>query len=266
MCLASSSPCRYVPHTSGFTKMHTLLIQWAQIFKTPKVNFVIALCRKLPRDHELKLALCDFVRNRPSLHWMRRGEWAVRATADRYVMLDGNSDSDRWTYVGVMEREGLCWWWMDGQRGGRRRAAIRTKTSVTFRGFSLLPSVTGPWSKPHRLHCVMVCVALLCGPASGDWTNHDSAEAKLRREEKSTASLLKQVSLDSHYRHTKDRLLWMFTDSFLLFFASNGSQEGAWMGSFPNYHDDNMLQKILSCSVSLLPNCRNKGNSDVKSM
>lgn len=47
----------------------------------------------------------------------------------------------------VTEREGETGLVMDRQterERGRRRAAIRTKTSVTFRGFSLLPLASGP--------------------------------------------------------------------------------------------------------------------------
>lgn len=67
-------------------------------------------------------------------------------TTDRYVSISG--DIHRWTGTGRLERERETGLVMDRQMDrerGRRRAAIRTKTSVTFRGFSLLPSsASGP--------------------------------------------------------------------------------------------------------------------------
>lgn len=123
--------------------------------------------------------------------------------------------TDGQTWGGDTERERereTSWWWIDRRkRSRRRRAAIRTKTSVTFWGFSLLPFASGPWSKPHRLYCVMVCVALcLCRPASGDWRNHDSAEIELHRIEWSTAcwSRFLWPRMSCHSEHNR-------SDSFL---------------------------------------------------
>lgn len=200
MRLLSTSLHWRAPHTSGVAEMHTLLMQWTQIFKTPRGHQVCSCTsRELPRDHGVALILCNFMRNTQALHETTRAGRAVKETADRYV-----SNSWKWWWQqmdrnGRYKRERVSWWWMGRQREGRRRAMIRTKTSVTFRGFSLLPYESGPWSKPHRLYCVVVCVALcLCGPASGDCANHDSAEIEPHRTEWSTASLFERISLRSH--------------------------------------------------------------------
>lgn len=144
-------------------------------------KFALARSREPPWDSRPNLIFVESRSKTCAVHINREG------AAQRGM---GGGDSDRWTDVGRWQRgPEMGWWWIDRwKKSRRRRAAIRTKTSVTFWGFSLLPLASGPWSKPHRLYCVMVCVALcLCGPASGDWTNHDSAQIELHRMERSAA-------------------------------------------------------------------------------
>lgn len=139
-------PSHEAPHTSGFAKTHTLLMQLPQIFTR------VSVCSSVKKDL-LRISV----------------DREDKTSGERQTgLFDGSGDSDGW--ADARRDRGMSWRWIDRQKESRRRAEIRTKTSVTFCGaFPPPPPLLVDLDPSHTASTVSwcvwpcVCVGLLVG-------------------------------------------------------------------------------------------------------